>query len=390
MARRTGWVRQWAAVVLACTLAGGAALGGEEPTFRTWARRLEGRGAQVSAGVWDLASGKLLEGQGTDLDLIPASTTKVVSTYALLRTWKPDFTLQTEAFGDLKNGLVQGDLTLRGDGDPYLVNERLWSLAQALKGAGVQRVLGRIRLDQGAFDGQLYGAGWENTSANTTPPIAALAVNFNRDEHGRLVGDPTAQAQEVIQKVFTEAGIAIEGRATGGERGPKLLGFSSPPLRMLIQDINKFSNNFMVETLVKKFGEGSWAAGTQRIQAFYATNYGLGADKIRLTDGSGLSKENRLSAKTLAIVLRGAYHDFEVGPEFVASLKVIGGEPFKLRIKDANLARRIRCKTGHLTGVSSVCGYLQRPDGKLRVFAIILNGDVHEQDLWEQVSRWAN
>lgn len=53
--------------------------------------------------------------------------------------------------------------------------------------------------------------------------------------------------------------------------------------------------------------------------------------------------------------------------------------------------RSIRCKTGHLTGVSSVCGYLQTPDGKLRVFAIILNGaDAKEDDLWEMVSRWAN
>ena len=70
--------------------------------------------------------------------------------------------------------------------------------------------------------------------------------------------------------------------------------------------------------------------------------------------------------------------------------KVIGGEPFKLRIKDPNLARRVRVKTGHLNGVSSACGYLQTPDGKVRVFAILLNGNCHENDVWEQVSRWAN
>jgi len=116
----------------------------------------------------------------------------------------------------------------------------------------------------------------------------------------------------------------------------------------------------------------------------------LPPEKIAITDGSGLSKDNHLSAKTLAIVLRAAWNDFEVGPEMVDSLKIIGGETFKLRVKDPNLTRRIRCKTGHLNGVTSVCGYLQTPDGKLRVFAIILNGNCSLEDAWEQVSRWAN
>ena len=79
-----------------------------------------------------------------------------------------------------------------------------------------------------------------------------------------------------------------------------------------------------------------------------------------------------------------------MGPTWVGSMKVIGGEPWRLHIKDPNLARRIRCKTGHLAGVTSVCGYLQSPAGKLRVFAILLNGPCDEADAWETVSRWAN
>jgi D-alanyl-D-alanine carboxypeptidase len=74
----------------------------------------------------------------------------------------------------------------------------------------------------------------------------------------------------------------------------------------------------------------------------------------------------------------------------IGSLKIIGGEPFRLHIKDPNLARRIRCKTGHLNGVTSVCGFLQTLDGKERVFAVILNGPCDEADAWELVSRWAN
>ena len=364
-------------------------LAAEPQNFRSWVKGLEARKVKISAGIWDLKSGKLLESKNPDLALVPASTTKVVSTYAMLRVWKPDFRLQTEVLGDLEDGVVRGDLVIKGGGDPYLIDERLWLMAQELKRAGVKRITGGLRLDQSLFDGQLYGNGWENTSSNTTPPILALSVNFNREERGAITTDPEKLALATIRKVLTEAGLVFEDRESGGQ--PRSLALvSSPPLRMLVQDINKFSNNFMVETLVKRFGDGTWPRGIRRIQDFYLTNYGLGPDKIQLTDGSGLSKDNHLSARTLAIVLRGGYHDFEVGSEFIASLKIIGGEPFRLQIKDPNLARRIRCKTGHLSGVSSVCGLLQTPQGKLRVFAVILNGEAHERDLWEQVSRWAN
>jgi D-alanyl-D-alanine carboxypeptidase/D-alanyl-D-alanine-endopeptidase (penicillin-binding protein 4) len=351
---------------------------------------MEAKGIKVSAGLWDAQTGRALEAHQQDLALIPASTTKVVSTYALLRALKPDFQLETTLYGDLQpNGTVKGDLVWRGGGDPFLTSERIFLVAQELKRMGVQRVSGRIRLDQTAFDAQRYGNGWENTSSDTTPPVLPLSVNFARDEKGDIVADPERLALETLAKILGDAGIPVEN-GPGGGASRKLLDFKSPPLRMLIQDINKFSNNFMIEMLVKRFGDGSWARGIQRIQAFYKAQFGLGPEKVAITDGSGLSKDNLLSAKTLAIILRGAVNDFEVGPEMVASLKVIGGEPWKLRIKDPNLARRVRCKTGHLSGVTTVCGLLQTPDGKQRIFAILLNGPSHEEDAWEQVSRWAN
>jgi len=355
-----------------------------------WARRLEGRGIAVSAGLWDAATGKVLERHHEDLALIPASTTKAVTTYALLKTLKPDFTLETEVWGDLRDGVVWGDLVFKGGGDPLLTSERIWMLAQALKKQGVQRITGSIRLDQSAFDSQREPQGWENTSLDTLPPVLPLSVNFNRDEDGHLVADPERQSREIIHRILQETGIVIEGRPGASGTLRNLLVWPSPPLRSLIVDINKWSNNFMVEMLVRNYGAGSWPRGVKRIQEFYRTAFDLEPEAVRLTDGSGLSKDNRLAARTLAIILRGAYHDFEVGPEYVSSLKIIGGEPWKLKVKDANLTRRVRVKTGHLDGVTSLCGYLQTLDGQVRVFAILLNGPAGDDDVWEQVSRWAN
>ena len=359
--------------------------------LHAWAKALERRGVKVSAGLWDAATGKALERHDDALALIPASTTKAITTYALLKSWKPDFTLETEVWGDLQNGTVQGDLVFKGGGDPFLTSERIWLLAHALRRAGVDRVTGGIRLDQSAFDAQKEPEGWENTTVDTLPPVLALSVNFNRDDRGRIVGDPDDLARRTLQEILQEAGIVFEGRPASARTEPrKLLAWPSPPLRDLVLDINKWSNNFMVEMLVRTFGEGSWPRGVRRIQDFYATAFQLPPEQVLITDGSGLSKDNRLSARTLATILRGAYHDFEVGPEFVSSLKIIGGEPWKLRVKDPNLARRIRVKTGHLDGADTLCGYLQMPDGQVRLFAILLNGPATDEDIWAQVSRWAN
>jgi D-alanyl-D-alanine carboxypeptidase/D-alanyl-D-alanine-endopeptidase (penicillin-binding protein 4) len=373
--------------LLACAL---TALTLPAQEFKTWARQLEQRGVKVSAGLWDIDTGKVIERHREERALIPASTTKVLTSYALLKTLKPDFTLETEVWGDLREGVVQGDLTFKGDGDPLLTSERIWMLAQALKKLGVQRIAGGIRLDQSAFDGQREARGWENTTADSLPAVLPLSVNFNRDEAGKPVADPERLSRETLQKILQESGIPIEGKAAGAGTPRKLLGWTSPPLRALVTDINKWSNNFMIEMLVRRYGEGSWPRGVQRIQDFYESVFGLGPETVAITDGSGLSKANRLSARTLAIVLRGAYHDFDVGSEFIASLKLTAERPWKLREKEASLTRRVRVKTGHLDGVTSLCGYLLARDGQVRVFAILLNGPCGDDDLWEQVSRWAD
>jgi len=358
--------------------------------FESWVSRMEARNIRVSAGIWDMGTGKLMEGSQPDLQLVPASTTKVISTYAMLKTWKPNYVVGTDIYGDLRKDTIQGDLVLKGAGDPFLTTERIFLMAQELKRKGVKRITGRIRLDQSAFDGQRFGNGWGNTSSDTTPPILPLSVNFNRDDKGRIVRDPERLAIEVITETLQDTGITIDRQNSKDSSPSKLMELSSPPLRDLVQDINKYSNNFMVEMLVKRFGEGSWSKGTARIQDFYRTTLGLSADKVDITDGSGLSKLNHVSAKTLAIILRAAWNDFEVGPEMVASLKIIGGEPWQLKVKDPNLTRRVRCKSGHLSDVTTLCGIIQMPDGKLRVFAVLLNGDSKDEDIWEQVSRWAN
>jgi len=78
--------------------------------LRRWATQLEARGIRVTAGIWDIKTGAFIEGHQESQALIPASTTKAVSTYALLKSLKPESTIETEVFGDF-----DGDSTVTSD-----------------------------------------------------------------------------------------------------------------------------------------------------------------------------------------------------------------------------------------------------------------------------------
>ena len=374
-------------IAAALLLAAGPAVTNQTPE---WASHLQSRGIRISAGVWDLSTGKVIEAFQPELGLIPASTTKVVSSYAILKTLKPDYQLVTTVSGALQDGVVSGDLVFSSQGDPFLTNEHIWMIIQQLKTKGLTRVSGRLKLDQSAFDPQRFGTGWENTARYTTPPILPLSVNFNRERDGRITGNPEKLARDTITSIFDGVGIHFDNHPDSGGEKAVLATHKSPPLRNLVDSVNKISNNFMIEMLVKHFGEGSWAKGIDRIQDFYNTSLNLTPTDVMITDGSGLSKSNRLSARTLSIILRAGWNDFEVGPEFVSSLKYLGGDEHLTKLKDPNLTRRVRCKTGHLNDVDSMCGFIQMPDGSVRVFAIILNGPCLREDVEHILKLWAN
>ena len=355
--------------------------------LRRWATQLEARGIRVTAGIWDIKTGTFIEGFQESRALIPASTTKAVSTYALLKSLKPESTIETEVFGDFDgDSTVTSDVVFKGSGDPFLVSERLWTMVQELKEKGIRRIQGSLVFDQSAFDAQKYNPDWSGTSRDTTPVIQPFSVNFNR-EGGRLVTDANKLARTTLTQLFEDNGIKILGDERAKTPSRKLLTLTSPPLRELVASINKYSNNFMIEMLVKRWGEGRWSSGVQKIQDFYSTQLKLSPAQIAIADGSGLSKDNRLSAKTLVTILRAAWFDFE---EYISSLKIEGGEPFRLRRNDPELRRRLRMKSGYLNQTRSLTGYLQLKNGDIRAFAVILNGPSTDDDLWDVIERWAD
>ncbi len=116
-------------------------------------RRLVGQGAVVSARIIDLRTDHTLAALNPGQALIPASVSKLYPALAALKIWgaKYRFTTRVLRRGKVVNGILKGDLILRGSGDPGLTNAELWLLARRVREAGIRRVEGAIIIDQSKF-----------------------------------------------------------------------------------------------------------------------------------------------------------------------------------------------------------------------------------------------
>lgn len=147
--------------------------------------RLVTEGAQVSAIAWDLDTDRPLAELNGAQRLTPASLTKIVVAAAALDTWPPDKNFPTElrSHEPPRDGVLQGDLILRGSGDATLDETTLWALAAQLRGIGVRRVTGGIRVERAPF-GELdcdtidRCAGLRRSARAYNAAPSAIGVNY--------------------------------------------------------------------------------------------------------------------------------------------------------------------------------------------------------------------
>ena len=198
------------------------------------------------------------------------------------------------------------------------------------------------------------------------------------------VTDPTAFTAGAVAAEFERQGIALKGGIRRAATPPdaKLLARNlSPPLSEVVSGLNKFSNNFVAEQVLKTMGaETHGAPGTAekglRVVRDFLLSIGVSAKEIALADGSGLSRMNRASPRALAVLLEAAHNDFRLRPEFMASLAVFGVDgTVKKRRRRGVDSRRVRVKTGVLNGVRAFSGYAAAGNGEILAFSILMNGN---------------
>ena len=357
---------------------------------------------------------------GTPLEiaggLIPASNQKLLTTWAAFEILGPDFTFTTRlvAAAPAAGGVVDGDLYLVGDGDPFLYTEewltqyeittdrfhtRLEDLADALVATGITQITGSVVGDEILYDTVRYGP-WDNRLINQkqSGPLSALTVNEGFNDWPvpyrstllrRETDDPPLHAASVLNQLLQERGVSVGAGPTAGTApvgAVELTFVESPPLTQLATHINSYSSNIGAELLLKRIGleangQGSIEAGAAAVTDLLGDR-GLPLDDVLVTDGSGLSETNRLTCSLLAQLLATA------GPETALGQSLaIGGVRGSLLVRfvDAPAEGLVQAKTGTLQGVRALAGYVRSAteyddDGRYVTFAQILNDEVVEEE----------
>ncbi|MEW5823699.1 MAG: D-alanyl-D-alanine carboxypeptidase/D-alanyl-D-alanine-endopeptidase [Pseudomonadota bacterium] len=390
-----------------------------------------------------------------DTPFNPASVMKLVTTFAALDVLGPTYTWPTEVFSDgpIRDGVLRGNLYIKGYGNPWFQTEDLWKLARQLREKNILRIEGDLVLDNSffqptandpaAFDGEPYrpynalpDALLLNTRVTrfliqpdeqrgqvnilTWPPVKDLQIDNTVTPTGaacgpanampdmriresaptrrieftgpfslkcgerelyRVVAEPAQQIYGAFRSLWEETG----GQFNGGLRqesvppgASRLLIFESETLAEVIRPLNKFSNNVMARQFLLTLGAEQYGApgteqkGEKAVQDWLA-GYGLNFPELVLDNGSGLSREARISARHMGQLLMLAWKSPTM-PEYIASLPIAGVDgTFRRRLRGEDLVGRAHLKTGTLNGARAMGGYVLSRSGKRYVVVTLHN-----------------
>lgn len=354
-----------------------------------------------------LASG----GQGAlmtanaDSPMSPASTMKLVTTYSALGILGPDYRWPTEIYtnGNVTGGTLYGDVIIRGYGNPEFGEGDFRQLLQALRARGISSIKGNLVADTGFFNVPYQDPGAFDGNAGAAYNAQPEAILYQergscyefKDLKGKIqricpVMPANAQARQALNvnlfgsfwKLWVgEMGGQMQGtfvRAGTPQSAQLVYTHRSRPLREIIMEVNKDSNNVMARQILLSAGAkqlgapGTPQKGAQAIGQWLESR-GLAFPELRLENGSGLSRIERITPRHMGEMLVDAYNS-PYRSDLMNSMAVLGVDgTLKNRMKNTNLAGRGRFKTGTLRDVRALAGYLQASDGQTYVISILHN-----------------
>jgi serine-type D-Ala-D-Ala carboxypeptidase/endopeptidase (penicillin-binding protein 4) len=410
--------------------------------------------ANVSVVVREVVNGASVIELNASASRPPASTMKLLPTWAALDLLGPAYAWKTRAWSDVPvaKGVLKGNLYLQGGGDPLLTIDRWWRFASDLRQSGLRVIEGDIVIDQTRFtalderpedfDGKFWRtynvlpdpmlvnwkssdftirpsddssgiditvqpfpegleidnrvrlisgrcAGKNNRVAYTIEPekpwrvvaTGRIATSCGAQTQRLAVMEPAQYAWGTFVTLWRQLGGQFRGEMLRAPTPPAarlLLTHESQPLSEIVRVTNKHSSNMMARSLLLAIAAemsgipATQAAGEAAIKDWLKTR-GLEFPELVIGNGSGLSREARISADSMARLLRGAWQD-RFAPEFLSSL-ALGGLDGTLEKRFAGVddPSRIRMKTGTLRDVSAIAGYVTGRSGRTYLVVVFVN-----------------
>lgn len=417
--------------------------------------------------------GSLVSSHRGQIAMQPASTMKVLTTYAALTQLGPAHTWKTVVRSDglPANGLLTGNLYLQGGGDPSLVVERFWLLLRQLQQRGVTKISGDVVLDRSnyglpeydpaAFDNEplrAYNAGADALLVNFSavrvdlwpdlvnrrakPSLATPTYRLVVDGNINLVDGPcgewrdkltinlrtqtgssmprieingpyaiacgektlnlnlnyssagsNAQVEDLFRAIWKELGGSLSGQVRAGitpAGSQPLMVWESPPLVEVLRDTNKFSNNVMARQIFLSLADTvpATAEAARRRLLGWLQSKSLHFPELVLDNGSGLSRTEAISASHMAQLLVDAWRN-PLMPEFVATLPLAGIDgTLKKRFEKGAANGRAHLKTGSLSGVRALAGYVQDQRGRQYALACFVNDGKAVNAICDALADW--
>ncbi|MFQ6613405.1 MAG: D-alanyl-D-alanine carboxypeptidase/D-alanyl-D-alanine-endopeptidase [Fidelibacterota bacterium] len=202
----------------------------------------------------------------------------------------------------------------------------------------------------------------------------------------RNVDNPTRFTGQVFRELLSKNGVQVGPVTVVDSVSPGDVAVDSivsSPLRESVINLLKSSDNLTAELLIKTVGhkvfggKGTWKKGLMAEKTFLFDSVGVDTGTIRIVDGSGVSRYNLTSAEALTLVLAYVYSDFTLNAEFMAALPTGGWDgTLENRMQDPLFDRRIRAKTGTLSGATALSGFAFPRKGEPLAFSILMNGYV--------------
>ncbi len=404
----------------------------------------------IGVKIISLDDGKVLYTRNSNKLFHPASNMKLLTTSTAVSTLDKDFRFTTRISSDREagDGVLSGNLYVKGCGDPLMNTADLDSMAASVKRLGIHAITGDLVGNVTYFDDIPWGAGWmwddepeayaafitplmvnENavhltvrpgkangdslnfsvepqtqyvpvvnlgvTSSDTTLP--ALSPTRRKNDttiiiRGRMKpGDPEQQFDlsvwkpemyflNLLRTALNRNGVELDGgirfdTAIGKFRIAEL----SHPVDSVVHRINKTSDNLAAENLLKtlsaeKHGTpGSAAAGLDIVKE-YLSRIGIDTTKMNLADGSGESFYDLVSPDIIVQILRSEYGEPSTFKRFYESLPVGGVDgTLKNRMRNTRAQGNVHAKTGSISGVSTLSGYVRTADGRMLAFSFMAN-----------------
>jgi len=353
-----------------------------EATVKQYLQGLSTTGLpETNQGVWVQAGFNLLANHQGTQPLPAASLTKVATSLAALEIWGPDHQFDTliGATGPIQNGVLQGDLVIQGNNDPFFVWEEAIALGNTLNRMGIRQVTGSLIIT-GSF-----AMNYETDPflAGTMLKEALNAKVWTEEVKEQYLNLPkgTPQPQVAIAGDVKVATLPIPKQIA-------LLRHQSLPLAQILKQMNIYSNNAMAEMLAASVG------GAPVVAAQAAKAAGVPQAEIHLVNGSGLGPENQISPRAVCAMFMAIENYLRPQQMTVADLFPVSGLDGGT-LEARNIPSAAVVKTGTLADVSALAGALPTRDRGLIWFAILNRGtdleglrDRQDQLLQNLLQQW--